>query len=255
MCETVPLEVRGVGQCLLAIKLESALSLVLDHEEIQLLDQDHPIGDGSYATVYRGKWRSLDVAIQFVKDQHKALLDFYKFEHEMVVLARLRHPCVTRLIGAVVAPGKLSLVIEFVQHGSLSDVLRAHAELPVLIKALIARDGARGLSFLHASGILHRDVKPENLLIASLSPHDEPLAKLADFGAARLLASDAARQAELTAAVGTPLYMAPEVLRVRVPRPAPPAQFAHARLFFGAARAVQRRGGLLQLRRDAVDYV
>jgi serine/threonine protein kinase len=101
-------------------------------------------------------------------------------------------------------------------------------------QALIARDAARGLAFLHASGILHRDFKPENLLIFSLTETAEVLAKLADFGASRMLVTDATN-INLTAAVGyavvrcatrvsllrdsipcrrsTPIYMAPEVLR------------------------------------------
>lgn len=120
---TIALDVRGVGHLMVLLKHSSALSLVLDPDEIQLSDVSHPIGDGNYAAVYRGAWRSLDVAIKFFKDQHKAYNEFFKFEHEIVVLARLRHPCITRLVGVVIEPGKLSLVMEFAEHGSLRDVL------------------------------------------------------------------------------------------------------------------------------------
>lgn len=82
----------------------------------------------------------------------------------------------------------------------------------------IGNDGAPRAHFLQPSRFLLllllrcSDFKPENLLVVSLSPQADTVAKLADFGAARMLAGDAPARS-LTAAVGTPIYMAPEVLR------------------------------------------
>ncbi len=209
--ETLAIQVEHHGYFMVLLRHRAAMSILLDPEEIRLVHSERPIGDGAQATVYRGHWRERTVAVKFFKDQHQALKDFHKFEHEMVLLQRLQHPCITQLIGAVVEPGKLCLVMEYLRYGSLRNVLRSRAP-SVLLRAVIARDAACGLAFLHSQGVLHRDVKPENVLVASLSPKANPVAKLVDFGAARLVDRKAS-ELDLTRAVGTPIYMAPEVLK------------------------------------------
>jgi serine/threonine protein kinase len=209
--ETLAIQVEHHGYFMVLLRHRAAMSILLDPEEIRLVHSERPIGDGAQATVYRGHWRERTVAVKFFKDQHQALKDFHKFEHEMVLLQRLQHPCITQLIGAVVEPGKLCLVMEYLRYGSLRNVLRSRAP-SVLLRTVIARDAACGLAFLHSQGVLHRDVKPENVLVASLSPKANPVAKLVDFGAARLV-DRKANELDLTRAVGTPIYMAPEVLK------------------------------------------
>ncbi|CAB9528704.1 activated protein kinase catalytic subunit alpha-1 [Seminavis robusta] len=121
------------------------------------------------------------------------------FVVEMRYLSKLRHPCITTVMGAVLCPGEEPLLImEYMDHGSLHDIL--HNNTMILdgeILLPILRDISSGMRFLHATNLLHKDLKPANVLIAR-NFH----AKLADFGLSK---------GKL--AVGSPYFMAPELLR------------------------------------------
>jgi len=125
------------------------------------------------------------------------------FMIEMRHLSKLRHPCITTVMGAVISPGaEPMLVMEYMDHGSLHDLL--HNESMILdgeIVLPILRDIAQGIRFLHAANpqVIHGDLKAANVLVDS-----KFRAKVADFGLS---------QKKSVGATGTPLWMAPELLR------------------------------------------
>eukprot|EP00934_Nitzschia_sp_Nitz4_P007313 Nitzschia sp. Nitz4//scaffold596_size2553//2//1309//NITZ4_009288-RA/size2553-processed-gene-0.1-mRNA-1//-1//CDS//3329555068//7303//frame0 len=125
------------------------------------------------------------------------------FIDEMCYLSKLRHPCITTVMGAVIDP-KLEpmLVMEYMQHGSLYDLL--HNETMMIegdLLLTILRDVSLGMRFLHAADpvVIHGDLKAQNILV-----DNKFRAKVADFG----LSSKS-----VCTATGTPYWMAPELLR------------------------------------------
>lgn len=124
-------------------------------------------------------------------------------------LARVRHPNVVAIEAVLENKGAPLIVMEYVEGGTLADLLRRRGSLPWREAARIVASALRGLEAAHTSSIVHRDVKPSNIL---LTPEGEP--KLADFGIA--LAPIAAGRTLLDAVqaprAGTPSYMAPEAL-------------------------------------------
>lgn len=126
-----------------------------------------------------------------------------RFEREARILAALApHPHVARVLGADVYQGSPYFVMQFAGESDLRERLRRGPLPPTEAAALIAQL-ARGLSHVHAHGVLHRDLKPSNVVYGS-----DGLARLVDFGLARTGESDAlTRSGEL---IGTPAYMSPE---------------------------------------------
>ena len=100
--------------------------------------------------------------------------------------------------------------MEFCEKGTLTSLLEKR-KLDSLLKLKIALDCAHGMNFLHQSGILHRDLKPDNLLVVSTSIKSPVRVKLTDFGSSRSVTEVGERQK--TKGVGTPVYMAPEQLK------------------------------------------
>ena len=103
------------------------------------------------------------------------------------------------------------MVTEFAPCGSLMDCIKKREEPDELIKAKLMLDAAKGLAYLHANGILHRDIKPDNVLVFSLDEVLTVNGKLTDFGSSRninLLMTNMT----FTKGVGTPTYMALEIL-------------------------------------------
>eukprot|EP00727_Mastigamoeba_balamuthi_P012055 m51a1_g7472 putative serine-threonine protein (958) ;mRNA; r:178397-182922 len=192
------------------IFVEGGLSTRIDFDELQI--QQPAVGEGSYGIVYRGKWRGNDVAIKQLKDalvgqDETAKADFLR---EVRNMEGLRSPYIVNFYGAVIVPGKMCLVTEFCEMGSLGHVLRTHNLQPTLrVRFMI--DCVKGMNFLHLSNIIHRDLKPDNLLVVSLAEEAPVLCKLTDFGTSRG-ATAGIKEAGMTKGLGTPIYMAPEVL-------------------------------------------
>jgi serine/threonine-protein kinase len=146
-----------------------------------------------------------------------------RFRGEVEAAARLRHPNIVTAYDAAAARGRLFLVMEYVDGVDLARLVAAHGPLPVPLACEAARQAALGLAYAHGEGLVHRDVKPSNLMLAraggdgpsaSLPSLPEPaleggvLVKLLDLGLARR-----ARAAAPPAAGGldgTPDFMAPE---------------------------------------------
>ncbi|MBL4846335.1 MAG: serine/threonine protein kinase [Planctomycetes bacterium] len=170
----------------------------MDLATLRLLEE---LGRGAMGTVYRAfdPASGRDVALKILNSG-----SVERFEREGVLSARLDHPSIVRVHASGVREGRPCLVYELIEGGqTLDDLLRASCPLPHAVQLL--RDTARGLGHAHARGIVHRDVKPENVLV---DVHGQ--AKVADFGIAGCKGLD---QLTVTGTIlGTPLYMAPETL-------------------------------------------
>jgi serine/threonine-protein kinase len=168
---------------------------------------ERELGRGGMATVYLATdlKHGRQVAIKVLEPELAAAIGPERFLREIEIAARLHHPHILTLFDSGDAGGLLFYIMPYVQGESLRDRLRHERQLPLDQALQIAREVADALSYAHTQGVIHRDVKPENILLQS--GH----ALLADFGLARAIS--AARGAALTATgmtLGTPTYMSPE---------------------------------------------
>jgi len=114
-------------------------------------------------------------------------------------------------VGYSILPDKCALLTEFMELGSLSKYI--HDDLTDEYRSKVALDVSKGMAFLHNCGMMHRDLKPDNLLVVTMDPNSKVVVKLADFGTSREISTkEMSRAKKLTGGVGTPIYMAPEVL-------------------------------------------
>jgi len=106
------------------------------------------------------------------------------------------------------------MVTEFAPFGSFQDLMKKQPDNPIELKLTVKMllDCAKGIAYLHDNGILHRDIKPDNFLVVSLDMNYGVNCKLTDFGSARNL-NLLMTNIEFTKGIGTPIYMAPEILR------------------------------------------
>ena len=168
---------------------------------------DREVGHGGMAVVYQAHDVRHDrvVALKVLQPRFSEALGAERFLREVRVAARLHHPHLLPLFDSGDAEGLLYYVTPFIEGGSLRDHLAREGRLGQGTALRIAREVADALDYAHRHGVVHRDVKPENILI------DEGHAVVADFGVAR--AVSAAAETGLTQTgmlVGTPAYMSPE---------------------------------------------
>jgi len=151
---------------------------------------ERELGQGGMATVYlaRDVRHERPVALKVLHAEQSAALGAERFDREIKLLARLRHPFVLPLHDSGEAAGSLYFVMPYVEGESLRARITRESTLPLEDVVAIVRQIADALDYAHGEGVIHRDVKPENIL---LSRHGH--AMLADFGIARgaLLASGA----------------------------------------------------------------
>ena len=167
------------------------------------------LGHGSHAIVYKAHDRVLerDVAIKVLREELVDSQVSERFRREIRLTSQLDHPHIAHVYGSGEWRGAPYFVIALATGPSLADRLAREHQLPVDEALGIARDVASALAHAHRASIIHRDVKPANIL---LTPHG---ALLTDFGVARAL--DPGTLATTTGvAVGTLLYMSPEQLCV-----------------------------------------
>jgi hypothetical protein len=188
-------------------RMTLAAVLVADRYEVQ-----DPIGRGGMAVVHRGWDRRLDrpVAIKVFRADSGAR-EVSRRRSETRLLASLHHPSLVTLFDAVSAEDATYLVMELVEGPTLRQWLQRSVLSPD-VAAVLAGSLAEGLHFIHERGVVHRDVKPANVLLApSPIPGRPPTAKLSDFGIARLVESD--RVTSTGTFVGTAQYLSPEQAR------------------------------------------
>ena len=165
------------------------------------------LGRGGMATVYLANDLKHDreVAIKVILPEMAATIGADRFEREIKVAARLQHPHILGMFDSGVVDGQMYYVMPFVKGESLRDRIDRQGQLPVDDAIRITVEVAGALGFAHQQGIVHRDVKPENILLSG--EH----ALIADFGIAKAVSeSDTQKLTKTGMAVGTPVYMAPE---------------------------------------------
>jgi serine/threonine protein kinase len=175
------------------------------HDRYETLEK---VGSGAMGVVYRARDRKLD-RIVAVKQPH-AGADFYdtrarrQFEQEATILARLHHPAIVHVYDICEGPDQPFLVMNFVEGGTLEDALDRKGPLPPDEVASLGVRLAGAVSHAHEEDVLHRDLKPTNILLQDGKLAD---AVVADFGIAHLLERTTTARRE-----GTPAYMSPEQL-------------------------------------------
>jgi len=173
------------------------------------------IGKGGMATVYKGYQPALDrhVALKVLPETLATDPDFrQRFEQEARAIARLRHPSILAVHDYGSEGGIAYIVTDLIEGGTLAD--RLGHPLPVGEVAEALAPIASALDYAHTRGVLHRDVKPSNIL---LTP--DGTAVLSDFGLAKMLEAEG-HLAKASAILGTPQYMAPEQCEGAPPTPA-----------------------------------
>jgi serine/threonine protein kinase len=165
------------------------------------------LGSGGTATVYLARDLKHDrpVALKVLHSQLAATLGPDRFEREIRFSARLQHPHILTVLDSGEAAGQLWFTMPYVRGESLRDRLRREGQLPLEEALRITHEALQALAYAHGEGVVHRDVKPENLLLAQ-----DGSTLVADFGIARALGGRDESLTEAGMAVGTPAYMSPE---------------------------------------------
>nr|ODN78217.1 STE/STE20/PAKA protein kinase [Cryptococcus depauperatus CBS 7841] len=161
------------------------------------------IGQGASGGVYTAiDRRSLPVAIKQMNLEKQPKQDL--IINEILVMRESAHPNIVNFVDSYLWQGDLWVVMEYMEGGSLTDVVTAHCMSEPQIAA-VSREVAEGLRHLHSKGVIHRDIKSDNILL-SLNGD----VKLTDFGFCARIADPATTKR--TTMVGTPYWMAPEVV-------------------------------------------
>ena len=170
------------------------------------------IGSGGMSTVFLGRDEILDrpVAIKILEPGLEDSDVSARFRREGRTAARLSHPNIVQVYdaGEDLLDGREAsyIVMEYVAGGDLKRLVDRRGQLPETMLSRIGADAAAGLAHAHARGVIHRDVKPQNILIDEYGS-----SKLTDFGIARAL--DADHSTSTTSYLGTAAYSSPEQLR------------------------------------------
>ncbi|MFJ9129118.1 serine/threonine-protein kinase [Streptomyces sp. NPDC102340] len=172
------------------------------------------LGRGSAGTVWLGEGPEGPVAIKLLREDLAADQELVgRFVQERTALLSLDHARVVGVRDLVVDGNDLALVMDLVRGTDLRTRLDRERRMPPEAAVAVAADIAEGLAAAHAAGIVHRDVKPENVLLdmqGELGPGGSHPALLTDFGIAKLI--DTPRRTRATKIIGTPDYLAPEVI-------------------------------------------
>jgi serine/threonine-protein kinase len=173
------------------------------NERFELLER---IGRGGMGTVWKARDQESGdiVALKVLHEQYADDPYFVqRFEREVEVTQRIDSPYVARTLGFGQREGRPYIVMEYVDGKSLREIVRERGHLPWSEAKKILREVALGLDAAHSAGVIHRDVKPSNILVTP-----DGTAKLLDFGIARAL--DLTAMTGTSTMMGTPAYMAPE---------------------------------------------
>lgn len=178
------------------------------------------IGHGGFSAVYRAQHMATSdqVAIKVLRTDIQGAQDVVaRFRQEAKQTSKLKHPNTVRVFDfGQMDDGNLFLAMEFLEGSTLSALLRKESPLQPARLIHIAVQVLKALSEAHAKGLVHRDLKPDNIFLQTV--HGEPdFVKVLDFGIAKSLSGDTATDMTSTGAIiGTPRYMSPEQARGQV---------------------------------------
>jgi serine/threonine protein kinase len=170
---------------------------------------DRRLGAGGMSTVFLAIDTVLErqVAVKLLAE-HLADDEVFvmRFRHEALAAARLQHPNIVQVFDSGNDEGshRHYIVMEYVDGPSCSDLLREHGQLGIDDTVRIVTEACHGLDYAHRAGVVHRDVKPGNLLISN----ETGAVKLADFGIAK--AAEQTRVTQVGSVLGTAAYLSPE---------------------------------------------
>src|SRR5688572_21860465 len=174
---------------------------------------ERELGRGGMATVYLAedlkhrRW----VAIKLLSPEVGAKIGAERFRREIEIAARLAHPHIVTLHDSGIAGERLFYVMPYIDGESLRDKLDRDGPLPLEDALRLAREIASALGYAHRHGLIHRDIKPGNVLLS------DGIALVADFGIARVTgAEDSGGLTSIGTTLGTPAYMAPEQISASV---------------------------------------
>ncbi|WP_327589916.1 protein kinase [Nonomuraea sp. NBC_00507] len=179
-----------------------------------LLDE---IGAGAMGTVWRARHRDTGetVAVKLLRDSLAGDQELVlRFVQERNVMRTLRHPNIVTVRDFVIEGERLALVMDLIEGGDLRTLLHQRGTLPPAQAARLMGQVADALAVAHAVGIVHRDIKPGNVLIDAATGQ----VRLSDFGVARIVHGPGLTQT--TSIIGTPVYLSPEVAEGGAPTPA-----------------------------------
>jgi len=171
----------------------------VDYKDLENVVQ---IGGGNFGQVSKGTYYGTEVAIKQLldvddKDMHKYI------EREMATLRDMRHPNVVQFMGLCRNVTDVYIVTEYIGGGDLRKILKDESiPMPWLLRSRIATDVAYAMTFLHSKGLIHRDLKSNNLLVG-----ENWKVKVCDFGFSRRVS-----KGEQMTLCGTDEWMAPEVM-------------------------------------------
>ncbi len=172
------------------------------------------LGEGGMGSVYRAEdvTDGTAAAVKLLQGRWSNVAGAWqRLRKEARLLAEVNNPYVANLIEINEDEGTIYLVMEFVDGESLSKMLARRKRLPEAEAAAVMADVARALTEAHRRGIVHRDVKPENILLQGARGEEPPRVKLCDFGLARhVQQSESMNLTQAGTAVGTPFYASPE---------------------------------------------
>ncbi|GKQ37819.1 serine/threonine-protein kinase [Streptomyces sp. A012304] len=178
------------------------------------------LGRGSAGTVWLGEGPEGPVAVKLLREDLASDEELVgRFVQERTALLGLEHPNVVSVRDLVVDGNDLALVMDLVRGTDLRTRLERDRRLAPEAAVAIVADVAEGLAAAHAAGVVHRDVKPENVLLdmqGPLGPGGSHRALLTDFGIAKLI--DTPKRTRATKIIGTPDYLAPEIVEGLPPR-------------------------------------
>jgi serine/threonine-protein kinase len=186
--------------------LQEQLQLALG--DTYLLERE--LGGGGMSRVFVAHERALGrkVVVKVLLPELAAAVNVDRFRREIQLAAQLQHPHIVPLLSAGEANGLPYFIMPFVSGESLRARITREGEFPIADTVHILRDVVSALAYAHAHGVVHRDVKPDNVLLS------HGVAVVTDFGVAKALsASSGASGSGITSAgvaLGTPAYMAPE---------------------------------------------
>ncbi len=166
------------------------------------------LGGGGMSRVFLAEETRLgrQVVIKVLPPEMGAGVNVERFEREIQLAARLQHPHIVPLLTAGASGDLLYYVMPFIAGESLRMKLAREGELPVAEALRILREIVDALAYAHRNGVVHRDIKPDNVLLS------EGHAVVTDFGVAKAVSASSGRSSltSLGVALGTPAYMAPE---------------------------------------------